>query len=184
MSETLQDQNTTNPNIFDKTILKLGKYIAFLYFFAVIITVFEVFMRYVFGSPTVWVYETSVLFVGVAMLYGGTYCMADDGHIKVTFIRDAMPIAWQKINDFIVNLLTFLFTISLIYAGWIMVKKALWTPSGVFRLERSGSAWNSPMPAIIKIVLLIVVVLMAIQAFMQLIDAIKRLLNKGEKAHG
>ncbi|MFV0322338.1 MAG: TRAP transporter small permease subunit [Alphaproteobacteria bacterium] len=180
MSETVQDQNATNPNMFDRFILKLGKYIAILYFIAVIITVFEVFMRYVFGSPTVWVYETTVLFVGIAMLYGGTYCMADDGHIKVTFIRDMMPTSWQKINDFIVDFLTFLFTISLIYAGWIMVQKALWTPSGIFRPERSGSAWNSPMPAIIKVTLLIVVTLMAIQAFMQLISATKRLFRRGE----
>ncbi|MFV0431116.1 MAG: TRAP transporter small permease subunit [Alphaproteobacteria bacterium] len=174
-------QNNPNTAPFNQCIIKIGHWVALLYFFAVIITVFEVLMRYVFHAPTVWVYETSVLFIGLSMLYGGCYCMATGGHISVSFIRDAMPKKLRNINDIIVATFTFLFTLSLIYAAWIMTQKALFTPSGIFRLERSGSAWNSPMPSVIKVALLIVVILMCIQAFMQLILAIRRPFIKGEE---
>ncbi len=171
----------SNTNIFNRYILAIGNWIAVFYFFAVIITVFEVGMRYIFNSPTTWVHETTVLFVGVSMLYGGSYCMANDGHIKVTFIRDLMPKTLRNINDTFIAFLTFIFTLSLIYAAWIMAEKAFFTPSGQFRLERSGSAWNSPMPSIIKAMLLIVVFLMCIQALMQLIKAFRILIQgKGE----
>ncbi len=173
MSNISQD----NINIFNRSIIKIGNGISVFYFFAVMITVFEVAMRYIFNAPTIWVHETTVLLVGISMLYGGSYCMANNGHISVSFIRDAMPEKLRNINDVIVAFLTFIFTVSLIYAAWIMTKKAFFTPSGVFRLERSGSAWNSPMPAFIKLVLLIVVVLRCIQAFMQLIKFIKLLLT-------
>lgn len=124
MSET--KPHIEKMNFFDRTIIRIGNLISILYFLGVIITVYEVFLRYVLDRPTIWAHETTLFFVGIAMLYGGSYCMTNDGHIKVTFIRDAMPKTLQKINDFIIGSLTFLFTLSLIYAGWNMVKKALW----------------------------------------------------------
>ncbi len=180
MSEIKHDAERMN--LFDRIIVRVGNSISILYFIGVVITVYEVFLRYIFDRPTIWVHETTLFFVGTAMLYGGSYCMANNGHIKVSFIRDAMPKTWQKINDFIVALLTFVFTVSLIYAGWIMTKKALWAPSGIVRLERSGTAWNPPTPAILKAFLLVVVILISIQAFIQLLKITKGLFEKGEKA--
>lgn len=178
MSDTTHD--IPRQDIFNKSIIKIGNFVSIFYFIAVIITVLEVFMRYVFNTPTIWVHELTVILVGSSMIYGGSYCMANDGHIRVTIIRDSLPLAARKIVDLITAFLTFLFTLSLTYAGWIMVEKAYFTPSGGFRLETSGSAWNSPMPAIIKIVLMIVVCLMCIQAFGQLINKIMNLFRKGE----
>ncbi len=179
MSNIIQDSQ--RQNIFNKAIITIGNYISIFYFVAVIITVFEVFMRYIFNAPTLWVHELTVILVGSSMIYGGSYCMASDGHIRVTIIRDALPLAFRKTVDFVTALLTFIFTVSLTYAGWITVKKAYFTPSGIFRLETSGSAWNSPMPAIIKTVLMIVVCLMCIQAFGQLTNKFINIFRKGER---
>jgi hypothetical protein len=44
-----------------------------------------------------------------------------------------------------------------------MVKRAAFTPDGRFRLETSGSAWNPPFPAILKIFMLVVMVALTIQ---------------------
>ncbi len=166
-------------NWFDRAVINIGNIVAFLYIITVFVTVYEVFMRYVLGAPTIWGLETTILLVGSAMLYGGCYCMANDGHIRVTIIRDIMPPALRRINDIIVAFLTFLFTSSLCYAGYIMASKAFFTPDGVFRMEGSGSAWNSPMPALIKAVLLFCVILMTIQALMQFISIVV----KGDKSH-
>ncbi len=165
-------------NILDRAVIKLGNIIATFYIIAVFITVYEVFMRYALGAPTQWVLEISILLIGSAMLYGGCYCMANDGHIRVTIIRDILPKSIQKFNDLIVAFLTFIFTLSLCYAGYFMTEKAFFKPSGDFRLERSGSAFNSPMPALIKAFLLFCVILMAVQTFIQLISAINKLIKK------
>jgi len=44
-----------------------------------------------------------------------------------------------------------------------MVKRAVMTPAGQFRLETTGSAWSSPTPALIKVFILVVMVLLVVQ---------------------
>ena len=152
----------------DIWIVKIGNVIGWLYFAAVLISVFEVIMRYGFNRPTSWAHETTLMLVGIGMLWGGTYCMAEDRHIRVTVIRDAMGEMTRRIVDVIVALLNLFFCFGLAWAGYIMSNKALFDPTGDFRLQRSGSAFNSPAPAVVKTVLFIVVVLMTLQALQQL----------------
>ena len=159
----------------DKWIVKLGNVIGWLFFAAVVISVFEVIMRYGFNRPTTWVHETTLMIVGIGMLWGGTYCMAEDRHIRVTVIRDAMGERARRIVDVFVGLLSLLFCSGLAWAGYFMAQKALFDPTGVFRAQRSGSAFNSPAPAVVKTVLFIVVILMTIQAIQQLWSNIKLL---------
>ncbi len=99
--------------------------------------------------------------------------MAEDRHIRVTVIRDAMGVRLRRVVDVFVAFLSLLFCGGLAWAGYIMAAKALFDPTGVFRLQRSGSAFNSAAPAVVKTVLFIVVVLMTLQAIQQLIAKIK-----------
>lgn len=157
----------------DILIVKVGNAIGWLYFVAVVISVFEVIMRYGFDSPTAWVHEITLMLVGIGMLWGGSYCMAEDRHIRVTVIRDAMGSRTRKIVDIIVGVFNVMFCGGLAWAGYIMAKKALFDPTGEFRLQCSGSAFNSPSPAVVKTVLFVVVVLMTVQALQQLWARIK-----------
>jgi TRAP-type C4-dicarboxylate transport system permease small subunit len=68
----------------------------------------------------------------------------------------------------VVGVFNLLFCSGLTWAGYIMTEKALFDPTGLFRLQRSGSAFNSPAPAVVKTVLFIVVILMTIQSIQQL----------------
>lgn len=160
-------------SILDVWIVKIGNVIGWLYFVAVTISVFEVVMRYGFNRPTSWVHETTLTLVGIGMLWGGSYCMAEDRHIRVTVIRDAMGPRVRRLVDVVVGVLTLLFCAGLAWAGYIMAEKALFDPTGVFRLQRSGSAFNSPGPAVVKVILFVVVVLMTLQAIQQLWHTVK-----------
>lgn len=159
----------------DIWIVRVGNVVGWLYFVAVAISVFEVIMRYGFNRPTSWAHETTLMLVGIGMLWGGSYCMAEDRHIRVTVIRDAMSRSVRRIVDVIVGVLNLLFCGGLAWAGYVMTQKALFDPTGMFRLQRSGSAFNSPAPAVVKTVLFIVVILMTIQAIQQLWAKIKLL---------
>jgi TRAP-type C4-dicarboxylate transport system permease small subunit len=152
----------------DIWIVKIGNVVGWLFFAAVVISVFEVILRYGFNRPTTWVHETTLMMVGVGMLWGGTYCTAEDRHIRVTVVRDAMSRRVRRIVDVVVGVFNLLFCSGLTWAGYIMTEKALFDPTGVFRLQRSGSAFNSPAPAVVKTVLFIVVILMTIQSIQQL----------------
>lgn len=168
----------------DIWIVKLGNVVGWLYFVAVVISVFEVIMRYGFDRPTTWAHETTLMLVGIGMLWGGSYCMAEDRHIRVTVIRDAMGKRTRRIVDVIVGVLNLLFCAGLAWAGYLMTQKALFDPTGVFRAQRSGSAFNSPAPAVVKTVLFIVVALMTLQAIQQLWAKITLLRQmKSEKEH-
>ena len=155
-------------SLLDIWIVKIGNVVGWLYFVAVIISIFEVIMRYGFNRPTAWVHEITLMLVGVGMLWGGADCMAEDRHIRVTVIRDALSERIRRIIDMIVAVLNIFFCAGLAWAGYIMAQKSLFDPTGAFRAQRSGSAFNSAAPAVVKTVLFIVVVLMTLQAFQQL----------------
>lgn len=164
----------------DKIVIWLGYVIGSFYLITVFITLIEVVMRYFFDHPTSWVFETSIMLVGTAMLYGGAYCMSNNGHIRVTVVTDLLPLQLQKWLNVLTALLTLLFMLSLCYAAYFMLVKSIWTPSGSIRLERSGSAFNSIMPAEIKFMLFVVVCLMAVQSLVQLCQATLQAVIKGD----
>ena len=161
----------------DIWVVKIGNGVGWLYFVAVVISVFEVIMRYGFNRPTSWAHETTLMLVGIGMLWGGSYCMAEDRHIRVTVVRDALSRRARRLLDVVVGVLNLLFCSGLAWAGYVMTQKALFDPTGAFRMQRSGSAFNSPAPAVVKTVLFVVVLLMTIQAVQQLWAKIQLLRN-------
>ncbi len=169
-------------SLLDCGIVKVGNIIGWLYFVAVLISVFEVVLRYGFNRPTSWAHEITLMLVGIGMVWGGAYCMAEDRHIRVTVIRDAMPVTLRRVVDVFVGFLTLLFCSGLAWAGYIMFQKSVFDPSGALRLQRTGSAFNSPAPAVVKTMLFIVVILMTIQAIQQLITKVQILLSSRENS--
>lgn len=182
MAEKHQIPDSHQPTPLDKAVLLLGNFIALFYVVAVFITAYEVFMRYARNQPTSWVFEVSIILIGTAMLYGGSYCMANDSHIRVTIIRDNLPPKLRKINDIIIGFFTLIFCLSLVFATWLVLEKSIINPFGGYRFETSGSAFNSPLPSIIKISMMFVVTLMAIQSLIQFIQIILR--KEKEVSHG
>ncbi|MBL0381978.1 MAG: hypothetical protein JKP90_20635 [Desulfofustis sp. PB-SRB1] len=152
-------------SILDVWIVRVGNVIGWLYFAAVVISVFEVVLRYGFNRPTLLGTRDNFDAGGIGMLWGGSYCMAEDRHIRVTVIRDAHG---QK-NEadrrcYRRSAQSALLRRGLPGQGMLMTQKALFDPTGMFRLQRTGSAFNSPAPAVVKTVLFVVVILMTLQA--------------------
>ncbi|HEY5715250.1 MAG TPA: TRAP transporter small permease [Psychromonas sp.] len=63
---------------------------------------FEVFARYILGSPTIWVYDTSLFLFGYISALGGAYAQQKKSHINVDIIYLMVP----KYVRSIFNLLT------------------------------------------------------------------------------
>ncbi|RYG93274.1 TRAP transporter small permease [Loktanella sp. IMCC34160] len=130
---------------------------------AMLILIQEVILRYVFGSPTIWAHETTIFLCGIAFVYGGLYCTARDRHIRVVLLYDMLSPPVRRSFDIVISLVCAAASAMFAWASWTMVARSTFTPTGEFRLERSGSAWDPMFPGLSKIFLLVVMGLMAIQ---------------------
>lgn len=130
---------------------------------AMAVLVLEVVSRYFFGAPTTWAHETSTFLSAVTFIFGGLLCVVRNSHIRVVLLYDLFKgRALQALNA-LISLACTISTGFFAWAAWRTVEKAIFRPSGDFYLETSGSAWNSPAPALIKIFLFVVLIVMSAQ---------------------
>ncbi|ESR24147.1 TRAP transporter small permease subunit [Lutibaculum baratangense] len=130
---------------------------------AMLILMQEVILRYVFNAPTIWAHETTVFLCGIAFIYGGLYCTARDRHIRVVLIYDALGPRLRRAFDVAISIVCAAASAMFAWAAWLMVERAAFRPDGSFRLERSGSAWDPVYPGLVKVFLMVVLAVMAIQ---------------------
>ncbi len=80
---------------------------------------YEVFVRYVLNSPTVWAFDMMIQMYGALFLMCGAYALAQDTHVRADVVYRLFPVKVQASLDF---LLYFLFffpgVIALAWYGW------------------------------------------------------------------
>ena len=150
-------------NWMDRVSLAIGRVAMFLVALIVVIMFYEVIMRYVFGSGTYWVNEMSLWTAGTVYLLAGLYVMQQRGHIRIFILYDIVPRNWQRVFDLISTVLICLFAAAIVWGGF----NEAWAK--LMRWETFGTAWDPPIPATMKPLILITVVLIAIQTVMNLI---------------
>ncbi|PRD44825.1 C4-dicarboxylate ABC transporter permease [Phyllobacterium phragmitis] len=141
---------------------------------AAAILLLEVFLRYVFNSPTIWAHETTIFLCGIAFVFGGLYCTCRNTHIRVVLLYDNFSPGLRRVADITISLVSALASAFFAYAAYHMVERAVITPSGAVRLETTGSAWSPPTPALIKIFILITMVLLVLQFLILAFNYAKR----------
>ncbi|MBL4647307.1 MAG: TRAP transporter small permease subunit [Rhizobiales bacterium] len=144
----------------------LGKFsdlFAVMIWAAAIILVIEVFLRYVFNAPTIWGHETVVFLTACSSMFGGLLVAPRDRHIRVVIIYDYLPPKAKRVLNVIISFLCFLSTLFFTWAVWIAVNRAIFTPQGDFRVERSGTAFNAPYPGLLRVFLFVVMILLTLQ---------------------
>ncbi len=162
----------------DRAIVWLGKKLSLVFAVIVLVSFYEIIRRYVFDAPTLWVHET-VTFAGATLfVIGGLYALATDRHVRIVLIYDAVSPRVQRWLRVVHHLLGLAFCGMLLFASWSMAKGAVLAPWGGFRLETSGSAWNPPFPALLKVVILVAVAVMTLQFVLHLIRDLR---GKGDK---
>jgi TRAP-type C4-dicarboxylate transport system permease small subunit len=132
---------------------------------AVIVAIifYEVVMRYVFERPTLWVNEMSLWLGGAIYLLSGLYVMQQRAHIRIFILYDLCPRWLQRVFDTISTVFICIFAAAVVYGGSTEAWQKL------MRWETFGTAWDPPIPATMKPLVLVVVTLIAIQAVANLI---------------
>jgi TRAP-type C4-dicarboxylate transport system permease small subunit len=128
------------------------------------VMLYEVLLRYVFEAPTLWANEMSLWLAGFVFLCAGLYAMQQRSHIRIVLLYDAVPRWVQRIFDTISTLCIVIFTFFLCFGGYGEAFDKF------YRWETFGTAFDPPIPATMKPMVLIIVSLVALQAVVNLIS--------------
>jgi TRAP-type mannitol/chloroaromatic compound transport system permease small subunit len=80
---------------------------------------YEVFVRYVLNSPTVWAFDMMIQMYGALLLMCGAYALAQDTHVRADVIYRLFPVKVQAGLDFVLYFLFFFpGIISLVWYGY------------------------------------------------------------------
>lgn len=146
----------------DRLSVFIGRVTMMLIVVLCCVMLYEVFVRYVLNSGTLWANELSLWLAGFVFLCAGLYAMQQRSHIRIFLIYDMMPRWLQHVCDVISTVLIVTFAFFLVYGGYgeAFQKFGRW--------ELYGSAFNPPLPATIKPAILIVISLVALQSVINL----------------
>ena len=131
--------------------------------FVVAVIFYEVTMRYVFVSPTLWANELSLWVCGAIYLLAGVFAMRERKHIRITILYDIAPRWLKHVFDVISVALLAFYVLAIVWGSYsdAVRKFTNW--------ETFGTAWDPPIPATLKPLLLIAFILMVLQAISNLI---------------
>ena len=129
----------------------------------VAIIFYEVFMRYVLFKPTLWANEMSLWIGGAIYVTSGLYAMQQRSHIRIFVIYDLAPRWLRRIFDVLSALCVCIFVFAVIWGGFGEAAAKFW------RWETFGTAFDPPIPATNKPLILITLLVLALQALSNLV---------------
>jgi TRAP-type mannitol/chloroaromatic compound transport system permease small subunit len=141
----------------------LGETVSWAYLGAAVVTVWEVIARYVINAPTAWAFELAIFFCAVGYLLSGGSVTAREQHIAITSIFTIAPpgVAWW--------LRLFGLLVGVFAIGGLAIASYRSGLHAIRIVERTGSAWNAPTPAVIKPLIFVAAVLVMLQLVVQLV---------------
>lgn len=148
----------------DRLSVFIGRVTMMLIVVLCCVMLYEVFVRYVLNAATLWANELSLWLAGFVFLCAGLYAMQQRSHIRIFLLYDMLPRSLQRVCDTISTVLIVTFAFFLVYGGY---GEAL---DKLYRWETFGTAFDPPIPATIKPMVLVVVVLVAVQAIINLVS--------------
>ena len=139
-----------------------GLAVAQLYLICAIVTGYEVVSRYVFDSPTQWVFEVVMVLAATAWMLSAAYVTLHKRHIGITvfyIMASDRGKWWLDLFAYVIGVI----------ALWLLIDDSVIRAlESVMMIERAGSAWNSPQPLILKSMLTIGAIVYILQLMINL----------------
>jgi TRAP-type C4-dicarboxylate transport system permease small subunit len=174
LSDMRESIETKPDGVFDIISLICSRISMIMIVMIVIVMFYEVVSRYVFARPTLWANELSLWIAAFVFLLAGQYAMQQRSHIRIYVIYDMMPRWMQKFSDILSLTLLLFFVFAMVWGGYDDALRRF------LRMETFGTAWDPPIPGIVKPAILIIIMMVAIQAISNLISD----WNKAPEHHG
>lgn len=152
-------------------VLKPAEFASYGFAICVSIIGFEVVMRYGFNAPRIWVQDMVVMLVGGCFAIGGIVVLYEGSHIRITAIYDNVPARVQRWLDLLAAIVATCYLTLIGYGAWVNARLSIKLN------ETTGTSWDSPLPMILKTVLLVSAGVMCVIAVTQIFRSMKRLVG-------
>ncbi len=123
----------------DRINEQTGKVVSYLILFLVGVILYEILVRYLFNSPTIWAHETSQMIYGAYVILLGGYVLQRGGHVNVDILYHRFKPRTRAIIDLFTWLLFFYFCGLLLWKGGEMA----WDSFKI--LETEPTAFGPPV---------------------------------------
>lgn len=140
----------------------VGLSVANLYLLAALCTMWEVIARYVFNNPTQWAFEVVMVLCATAWMLSAGFVTLQKRHIGITVLylmASDRTRWWLDVFAMVVG----------VFALYMLVSDTLIRAlESIDLTERGGTAWNSPLPMVLKTVLVAGLFLYLVQLLVNL----------------
>lgn len=121
-----------------------GIMVSVLYIFAAFATLIEVFSRYALNAPTYWAFETVMMLCAAAWMLSAGFITMKNRHIAITVFHIMASDRQRWWLDL------FAMIVGIVALYMLLSDASIRAYISVERLEKSGSAFNSPLPMTMK----------------------------------
>ena len=154
---------------------KIGRAVSWFTLILVVVTIYDVLMRYLFKSGTIWIQEAEWHLFAANFMLAGAWTLKHGGHVRVDVLYNRFPTkirAWIDILGGIFFLLPFSFLV--IWASYPFVRDswAIW--------EGSNDPGGLPARYILKTVIPVTFFLIALQGVAEIIKSCRILRGRDE----
>ena len=166
---------TAGQGVVDRLAVAAGKGFSWLFIVAIVLSAYEVAMRYVFGAPSSWALPTTTTICQIGFALGGAWCMVKGEHIRITFVPDQLSPGKRWWVELIALATGVFYLAGLLYAVYLDAKAAIWKFGfdGAWAPENTPGPPNWPLPSIGKAALVIGTALFLAVVLAQMIRHLK-----------
>ncbi|MEJ5376374.1 MAG: TRAP transporter small permease subunit [bacterium] len=143
-------------SLMDKLSSWIGKSASIFSLLTAAVITYEIFVRQVLVSPTVWAAEATVFACGILYLLGGPWTLLEDKHVRVDALYRRFSPRLRALVDSITFLPFCLYLLVMIWATWHYAVESLELG------ETTMSPWNPPIWPM-KLIMLVALVLIFLQ---------------------
>jgi len=110
--------HTPFTDAIDRLSTLAGQYVAWWAVIAVFIYYYEVFARFLFNSPTIWVHESAFLMFGMQYMLSGAFAYREDQHVRVDVVYAKFSPRGKAVADIITSAFFFIFVGTMLVTGY------------------------------------------------------------------
>lgn len=109
----------TTVRAIDTLNITVGKGVSWFIMPMMLSLIYEVGMRYLFHSPTIWAMDIALILYGIHFMLGSPYCLQEGQHIRTDFLYNRWSTKTKALVDMF-NYIVFFFPVHIIFLdiGW------------------------------------------------------------------
>ncbi len=175
MSDPTANPGGAPPGLLARGLATLGQWTAWLFVIAMVMSGYEVLMRYVFDRPTTWVHVTATTLCAIGFSLGGAYCMVRGEHIRITSVTQHFGLPLRRACELLGIACGLIYLGGLSYAAVLQAWEAVWRFEGPhWRPEPVPGPPHWPLPALMRVALAVGALLFLLALLRHLVRVLRR----------